>query len=365
MQNTAELFGNNLKTLRKKAGLTQKGLAEKLGISEKSISKWEVGAAITPSVLLPDLAKALGIGINALFESNDINYFLGVDGGGTKTEFLLRDTSGKTVNHIILGPSNPVDIGLESCFRVLEEGINTVCSGISKSEISIFAGLAGGISGDNKQSISHFLSRMGFNKFANGSDTENALETALKGEDGVAVIMGTGIIAFSQLGGERKRIGGWGYLIDGGGSGYNLGRDVLEASLKYFDGRGEKTILLSLIERELKGSLPDAIPKIYRKGKSFIAQFAPLVFEAIDKGDCIAQKILIKNIEEVAQIIKVGVSQTGKNSPVVICGGLVSKKQYISPIFNRLLPDIDIRYSEEPMVNGAVALAERGKKNDE
>ena len=206
---------------------------------------------------------------------------------------------------------------------------------------------------------------MGFGAFDNGSDTENALEITLNGGDGVLVVMGTGIIAYSQRCGMRERIGGWGYLIDSAGSGYCFGRDALEAALKFFDGRGDRTILLSLIERELKGSLPDAIPEIYRKGKSFIAQFAPLVFEAIDKGDNIAKEILIKNVEEVAQIIKLGVKKIGKNSPVVICGGLVSAKQYISPIFKKTLPDVNITYSEEPIVNSAVALAERGSQKNE
>ncbi len=359
MQKVTERVAINLKMLRKKNGLTQKKLAEILGISEKSISKWELGLSLPPSILLPDLSSALGVSINTLFDSGIIKYYLGIDGGGTKTEFLIIDTNGKAINHLVLGPSNPVDIGIENCYKILEKGINDVCGGISKSEISLFAGLAGGNSGNYRQNINAFLSRMGFGRIANGSDTENAIETALQEKDGIAVIMGTGIIGFSQKSGIRRRIGGWGYLLDSGGSGYNLGRDALEASLKFLDGRGKETVLLSLIEKKLDKPLPDAIPEIYVRGKPFIAQFARLVFKAIDMGDDTALEILNKNLTATAEIIRVGLCHTGQNVPVVICGGIAKQKRYLQPFFEKVMPDINITYCDTPIVNGATELAKK------
>ncbi|MGI6151239.1 MAG: helix-turn-helix domain-containing protein [Christensenellales bacterium] len=52
---------------RKRAGLTQQELAEKLGIDRSTVTKWETGAAAPLTAKLPEIAKALGCTINDLF----------------------------------------------------------------------------------------------------------------------------------------------------------------------------------------------------------------------------------------------------------------------------------------------------------
>ena len=95
MKTIAEIFADNLKCRRHELGLTQQKLAELIGYSEKSISKWESGAAIAPSSVLPLLAKHLLTDIDSLLHSPESPiYYLGIDGGGTKTEFLLVSKKG-------------------------------------------------------------------------------------------------------------------------------------------------------------------------------------------------------------------------------------------------------------------------------
>ena len=196
-KNYAKIFSENLKFRRKAAGLTQKQLAEKLGYTEKSVSKWESGESVTPSVVLPKLSTLLRVSIDELLSDKaETAYYLGVDGGGTKTEFLLCDKNRKVVSRIILGGCNPVDIGLEKCLQILKDGIEQVLDGIDPSMVSAFVGIAGGITGDYKQRIPDLLSTFRFASFANGSDAENAVAAALENEDGIAVIAGTGSIAF-------------------------------------------------------------------------------------------------------------------------------------------------------------------------
>ena len=123
---------------------------------------------------------------------NKVKYLLGIDGGGTKTEFLLTDMNGKEIKRIILGASNPVNLGIENTCRLLSEGINKICAELDYSEISVYAGIAGAKTGDNEKLITEFLSGFGFGAFASGSDIDLALELTLKGENGTVVIMGTG-----------------------------------------------------------------------------------------------------------------------------------------------------------------------------
>ena len=65
-KNYAKIFSENLKFRRKAAGLTQKQLAEKLGYTEKSVSKWESGESVTPSIVLPKLSALLRVSIDEL-----------------------------------------------------------------------------------------------------------------------------------------------------------------------------------------------------------------------------------------------------------------------------------------------------------
>ena len=69
------------------------------------------------------------------------------------------------------------------------------------------------------------------------SDIDLALEASLKGENGTAVIMGTGIVAYSRVGKKLHRAGGRGYLIDKGGSGFHFGADALNSAFEFIDGR--------------------------------------------------------------------------------------------------------------------------------
>lgn len=294
-------------------------------------------------------------------QKDKIRYYLGIDGGGTKTLFLLEDEQGETVAQVTLGPSNPNDIGPDACTALLESGIGAVCHGIDKREISMFAGIAGCMS--NPGLFQKFFARYEFGRSAHGSDLENARELALHGQDGVAVILGTGSIAYAQKSGVCKRIGGWGYLLDRAGSGYDLGRDALHAALCAIDGTGEETVLRPLLENHLKKPLPDAIPEIYAGGKRLIASCAPLLFKACDLGDGAALRILDQNAARIAQLLRTGQAYVGSgDAPLVLLGGLCARKDLIEPLVRRHL-DLPnpICFSEEPMVKGAIMLARKEK----
>lgn len=59
-------FGNKLFELRKKAGLSQSKVADKLGVTNKSVSKWENGAAKPSTNTLRKLSDLFGISIEEL-----------------------------------------------------------------------------------------------------------------------------------------------------------------------------------------------------------------------------------------------------------------------------------------------------------
>lgn len=364
----ASAFAEKLRERRIDLGLTQKKLGELLGYSEKSVSKWERGEVIAPSNILPLLARTLETSIDYLLcAESEPEYFLGVDGGGTKSEFVVCDISGRKIARTLLGACNPVDLGIDAAIAVLKEGIDSVLQGILPSKVSAFVGIAGGISGDYKERIAAFLEKYRFAYFSNGSDAQNAVAAALGENDGIAVIAGTGSIAFVKNKNLLTRIGGFGYLLDEGGNGFSLGQAAIRAALNAEQESAQYTLLLPLVKEKCgRETVLSAIADFYNGGKREIASYATCVFEAVDKGDATAKKILEDNAKCIANLIE----SAGKKIPLtkittVIVGGLTARADLLLPLIKENISDPDrfeISMSDCPPVLGAILLA-GGKYN--
>jgi len=64
-------IGNQIKALRLRRGVTQDALAQHLGITAQSVSKWECGASAPDIALLPELSAYFGVSIDELFAMSD------------------------------------------------------------------------------------------------------------------------------------------------------------------------------------------------------------------------------------------------------------------------------------------------------
>lgn len=288
------------------------------------------------------------------------SYIIGIDGGASKTDFVLCNTQGMVEKRVLLDSCNPNDIGMECCIDVLTQGINKLVCGLDTGQINLFAGISGGTTGNNQERIHHYLSD--YYKDYNihiGSDAINAMQLGLGEEDGIIVIAGTGSIVYSRRQEEYKKIGGWGYLFDRGGSGYHLGRDAIYAALCEFDGMGDKTILTGLLEKKLGMPVSEALADIYKKGKRYIASFAPLMFEAYRQEDLIARNIITKNaycLTKEIQTIARDFTKSPFNPILVSCiGGLFRQQDIMLPIMQTELgEEFHLYIPEADPVYGAV-----------
>ena len=372
MATIEESFAQNLRTIRKNAGLTQKLLGQRIGYSEKAVSKWESGV-LPPVAALVKIADSLQTSVDELLTTaQETAYFLGIDGGATKTEFVLTDANGNVLCRHFEGSCNPVDIGMEAAQKVLDTGIRTVCKGVPMRKISVFAGISGGISGSNKEILHDFFARFPFARFDNGSDAQLIVAAGLGDDDGIAVIMGTGSVAFVQKDGEMHRIGGMGYLFDNGGNGYCIGRDAIRAALCAEDGSGEQTMLHKLVTEKLGNTSAIAsLGELYALGKRGVASYAPLVFRAADEGDGVARNILRRNMKEIAVLLATGRKKLGgAQVKAVFVGGLTNLWEILLPDILDQLPEkeyYELSVYQGRAVNGALALAglKEGVKDDQ
>jgi transcriptional regulator with XRE-family HTH domain len=65
---TKDIIAANITGLRKKAGMTQAELANRLGFTDKAVSKWERGLSLPDAPTLKELAVLFGVDVNYLFE---------------------------------------------------------------------------------------------------------------------------------------------------------------------------------------------------------------------------------------------------------------------------------------------------------
>lgn len=314
-------FSRNLRARRREIGITQTELARRIGYSPKSVSKWESGDGVPSAALLPVIAGILKTDVNSLLRvSAEPRYFLGIDGGGTKTEFLLCDRRGRTVGGSTLLGCNPNDVGSEKCREILRRGCEEVCGGIPFGQVSVFAGIAGALTAGRAE-LTAFLYSLGFLKARCESDTGLAAAATLGGADGVCAIMGTGIIVIARKDGKTSTVGGFNYFFDRGGSGFNIGRDAVLYALLCEERGGEKTPLYNAVLKKCgTAAVYGNLTKFYAQGKRYVAEFAPSVFGAYE-SDGAARRIIADNMSYAGEMISYALSVTGARA-VHITGGL-------------------------------------------
>ncbi len=361
MNTKLKYFAKNLRHYRKEAGLTQEELGTRISYSDKAVSKWETGRVYPPTEALLKLAETLNLDLDALFAPRSvIAYYLGVDGGGTKTHFLLTDTLGNTVNRVVLGPCNMVNMDKASLRKVLTEGIEAVCGDRPRDQIAAFFGLAG-ITFAATEKVESVFRGLGFGAVGWGADAENTVSAGLKGLEGLIAIMGTGSVVFSSMKGKLKRFGGYGHLLGDYASGYEIGKEGLYAVLNDTNGSGPHTVLRELFEKQTGSGINDQLMGFYEKGKPYIASFAPLVFEAARKGDPMARQILQENVRRFAPHLRAALAQFDQKEPIplVFSGSITRSFELLKPYFEEELADFSVQIGilQEDPVQGAVRLA--------
>ena len=354
-------LAENIRRLRLETGLRQRELAEKLFVSTQSVSKWEKGLSVPDLDNLCALSEIFGVSMDVLLgrPRQEEELFIGVDGGATKTEFVLFDLNGHIHQRLVLSGSNPNVCGMNQCRETLCSGIDHFLA--EHKVAAIYCGLAGFLSGSNDQQILSFLHtaypevKLGCN-----GDIINVAASAHLEDNCVTAICGTGSIVCAVKDRTIRRIGGWGYLFDHKGSGYDIGRDAFAAALAQRDGIGVPTLITDRIEKRLGSTVWDGINFIYSRGTSYIASFAGVVFEAFEAGDAVAQEILESNFEELARKVKFAMKLNPNAHSLVIAGGVLHYRERVLAMLRRYLGDeIEIIVPDLPQIYGACVLARK------
>jgi len=299
-------------------------------------------------------------------------YVVGVDGGGTKTLALISDLEGRILGAGTAGPSNYHIVGIDNAKSAIRKAVSQALSraGVKGEKISaVCYGLAGLDSPKDIAIMKPHLEGLGFaEKTLVVHDSHIALMGATAGEPGVIVIAGTGSVAAGvNESGQYVRSGGWGPVIGDEGSAYYIAREGIVAALKYYDGRGPKTLLLEGIMRELQLETPeDIIGFVYTCVIDFsrIASIAPIVSRLASEGDLVAQDILRNAGKELADLAIAVIKRLGlkdRSFPLALVGGAFKAGHYLLDEFkSRVLsfaPRAKLSKPRFPPAIGALLLA--------
>jgi glucosamine kinase len=161
--------------------------------------------------------------------------YLGIDGGGSKTAFLLVDEYYNEVCHVQTGPSNYLSVGPEAAREAIAEGI----SQLTEQPTIVCAGFAGAGRPDGVAFYKEVLNTLlpGAQVIIE-SDAFIASIGAIGIDPGVLLIAGTGSIVIGRDKDRSMfRVGGWGPHFGDEGSGFWIGREAVRAALRSLDAQ--------------------------------------------------------------------------------------------------------------------------------
>ncbi len=223
-----------------------------------------------------------------------IDFYLGVDAGGSHCRARLTDVAGKVLGSGESGPAN-ARIGLDKLRATLMEACDlalTQAGLAADAGPRISAGL--GIAGISRPGVREALNtlELPFAKIRWETDAAIANLGAHNGADGATLILGTGSIAYVKANGGAFSIGGYGFPISDEGSGAALGLSAVRHALRALDGRTKPTPLSAAVTGRFSHETPRVIAWMDSAAPKDYAAFAPVVFDFAEAGDEIARSIV-------------------------------------------------------------------------
>ena len=297
-----------------------------------------------------------------------MEYYIGIDGGASKTEFVLCDKKGCISSQLISSGTSYIESGTDSVCEILLKGVEELCDDTERgSVIGVCFGMpCYGEHPENDtaaaEQITQTLAPLPV-YFEN--DVSAACAGSLALESGIIILAGTGSMAWGRdRYGVMKRCGGWTDFFSDEGSGYWLGRRTLEIFSKQSDGRLPKSKLYDIVRAYFALEKDfEIIVRLDETGYSrkSIAALQLLLMEAALAGDESAISLYNEAARELALLAKGlrGNIELEPFSPLSYAGGLWSAGELIMGPFREAVSDLDMTFVKPSLspALGAVLLA--------
>lgn len=223
-------------------------------------------------------------------------YFLGIDVGGTKTDAIIASSEGAVLGTASNGGANWESIGFPAAVASIKEVVQKALAAarVSASDISQATFAMAGVDWESdEQMFRDALSEIGFASLSVVNDSFAALFAGIEDGEGCVSICGTGGKSSGQHNG--RLIQTLGVLSGEAGGALQLMEDLQGAMISAYNGRTAKSALYFDLIGGLRYSTEEKFfHAIIRNGVRLETSLAPVIFEAADAGDEMAEAIVEK-----------------------------------------------------------------------
>ena len=259
-------------------------------------------------------------------KSNTQQYFLGIDGGGSKCKAVVVSEDNTILGTGIAGPGNPLH-GFEQATNSIATSAILALEDAGLNDVPLSEVVAGvGLAGVNLPVLFDQMSEWNhpFKEMFLATDLLIACLGAHQGSDGAVMITGTGSCGFSYIDGHPFMIGAHGFPHGDKGSGAWFGLQAAKQVLLSIDGIAPHSIMNDVLLKKLNCKDDTALVEaIAGKPATYYAQLANLVFDAAEQGDAVAQSIVAEGADYINGIAK---TLWSKNPPrMSMIGGLTPR----------------------------------------
>jgi len=300
-------------------------------------------------------------------------YFLGIDGGGTKTRCVLADET-TVLATAMSGGSNIVRVGETQAREALRTVIRQACASakISPEQIrAICVGAAGAaraeVAAKIRSVVAELIPEMTAARIEVVGDSAIALEAAFGTGPGIIAIAGTGSIVYGRdAAGQTARAGGWGFAISDEGSGHWIGRHAVSAILSARDERLETALAAMVLHSWKLTTIDELVQRANSTPPPEFPRLFPIVLRAADQDDSIARALLADAGAKLANLAAVVIRRLAPRAPadmlpVAMTGSVFRQSPYVRQVFYNALqtsfPGIDVHQNLADPVEGALARA--------
>ena len=281
-------------------------------------------------------------------------YFLGLDGGGSKTNAVLSDISGRHLRRSAGGPGNVSTLGRDGIRELISDLIERLLDGESVSRIQNATFCFAGIGREQERKMmGKVITSLGLTDFSLKTDAEILHSAAFDEEDGIVLEAGTGAVCIIKSNRELKQFGGWGYLLGDDGGGYFIGRFALRKVLSESERASSPSKLSQEIMNYFKVKTPEeVITKVYgaESSQMLIASCAELVSSLALAGDPDAETIIHEAATSLYNLVIHAIDSTNPNPPykLALAGSVIGSKSPVKDYFKELASrsSMDFKYSD-------------------
>ena len=310
--------------------------------------------------------------------SGQKNIFLGVDGGGTKTQAVLIDSGGEVIAKGQANGSNPAVFGIKKSLDNIAIAIQKTLKNFpDTADIPACLAIAGvntkkEAENFRKAALAHAqLSKIISINSIVVNDTQAALRAGTNDKNAVVLIAGTGSNCFGiNESGQSAKSGGRDFILSDEGSGYAIGLSVLKTVTKMSDGRESQSVLKDLLFSHLKINSIDQLTEIVNSkpwNKTDIANVAPQAEKATKRGDRLASEIIKTAAGELVLLIKAVAEKLdlkNKEYTIVTTGSVFNIAEMTRLVKEKVLefnPKVEVVKPKISSAYGAALLAKEAR----